>query len=52
MGWLRKRFGEQNTAIGAAIVYAALLQALPQYAPIVHTVAGLLGVGLVVTPQQ
>lgn len=52
MGWLRNRLGEKNTAYGGAILYAAALQAFPQYAAVTHMMAGALGLGLVVTPQQ
>ena len=52
MRWLRNRLGERTTAYGGALLYAAALQAFPGYAALTHTVAGLLGVGLVVTPQQ
>ena len=52
MGWLRKRLGERTTAYGGALLYAAALQAFPAYAVITHAVAGALGVGLMVSPQQ
>lgn len=52
MGWLRARLGESNTAIGGALLYAVALQAFPQYATVVHAVAGALGVGAIVTPRS
>ncbi len=51
MGWLRKRFGESNTAIGAGMLYMAALALLPQHAELIHAVASAAGVGLVVTPK-
>ena len=51
MGWIRARLGESNTMIGAGLVYAVLLQAFPQHAALTHAVAGVLGIGGIVTPK-
>ena len=51
MGWLKARFGESNTMMGAGLAYMVALQALPQYAPIWHGIAAAVGLGGVAVPS-
>jgi hypothetical protein len=51
MGWLKKRLGEQNTALGLLLVYVAMRSKFPEHAPIIDMIGGVLGVGHVVVPQ-
>jgi hypothetical protein len=52
MGWLRARFGESNTAIGAGLLYMVLSAKFPQHRDVIDTVSGVLGVGFVITPKS
>ena len=48
MGWLRKRFGETNTQVGAALALGAASYLFPA---ILAALGAAVGVGGVVTPS-